>query len=157
MTAPSTTANLTDVLGHEADLYEGLLALLAEEEAALVAGNTRAVADCLARAETLVLKLRLLETSRQALVAQLTGRSDARLTELPASAAHALTPARERLERTLPRVERMNRRVSALLGRALGVFATTLDLIRDAVGLSRQYTAQGALVRASLPTIDGRA
>ena len=46
--------------------------VLAEEEAALIAGDTRAVGDCLARTETLVLKLRLLETSRETLVAQLT-------------------------------------------------------------------------------------
>jgi flagellar biosynthesis/type III secretory pathway chaperone len=149
--------DLTDVLRREADLYDDLLVILAEEEAALVAGDTRTVGDCLARTETLVLKLRLLETSRQSLVAQLTGRPDALLSELPAGAANALQPVRARLDSTLPRIERMNRRLSALLGRALNLFGATLDLIRDAAGLSHQYTAHGGLTRASLPTIDGRA
>ena len=152
-----SAANLTDVLSREADLYDDLLVLLTEEEAALMAGDTRAVGDCLARTETLVLKLRVLETSRETLVAQLTGRRDARLTELPTPAADVLGPVRARLDSTLPRVERMNRRVSALLGRALHLFGVTLDLIRDAAGLSRHYTAHGGLTRAPLPTIDGRA
>jgi flagellar biosynthesis/type III secretory pathway chaperone len=149
--------NLAEVLGQEADLYEELLALLGEEEAALVAGNTRAVGECMARAETLVLRLRLLETSRETLVARLTGRRDARLSELPAAAIQGLAPVQARLEATLPRVERVNRRVSALLGRALNLFGATLDLIRDAAGLSHQYTAHGALTRMTASTIDGRA
>jgi flagellar biosynthesis/type III secretory pathway chaperone len=152
-----SATNLTEVLSQEADLYEDLLALLTEEEAALVAGNTRVVGECMARTETLVLKLRLLETSRETLVAQLTGRTDARLSELPAGAMQALAPVQARLEATLPRVERMNRRVSALLSRALNLFGATLDLIRDAAGLSHQYTAHGGLTRAAVPTIDGRA
>jgi hypothetical protein len=68
-----------------------------------------------------------------------------------------LAPVQARLEATLPRVERVNRRVSALLGRALNLFGATLDLIRDAAGLSHQYTALGALTRTAAPTIDGRA
>lgn len=159
MTLPSAPAesNLTEILSREADLYDDLLRLLTEQEGALIAGNTRAVGDCLARTETLVLKLRLLETSRETVVAHLAGRRDAKLSELPGAAARVLGPIRARLEATLPRVDRVNRRVTALLERSLRLFDTTLELIRDAAGLSPQYTAHGALARAVLPTIDGRA
>lgn len=153
----SATQHLADVLGREAELYEHLLGLLAEEEAALIAGDTRAVAACLSRSETLVLELRLLETARETLVAQLTGRRDARLSEVPGADAGALGQARARLEAALPRVERMNRRVSALLARALHLFESTLELIRSAAGLGRHYTAAGTLVGSSGPTLDGRA
>ncbi len=153
----SASLSLTEVLDREADLYENLLGLLHEEEAALIAGNARAVGDCLARTETLVLQLRLLENSRETLVTQLTGRRDARLRELPEPATGRLGLARARLEATLPRVEAMNGRVTALLHRALRLFDTTLDLIREAAGLNRQYTAGGALTRAARSVIDGRA
>ena len=153
----SASATLADVLDREADLYESLLGLLREEEAALIAGNTRAVGECLARTETLVLQLRLLENSRETLVTQLTGRRDARLGELPETATGSLRRARARLEATLPNVEVMNRRVTALLHRALRLFDTTLDLIREAAGLNHQYTAGGALTRGARSVIDGRA
>ncbi len=154
MTRPS---ELADVLAREADLYDDLLALLEQEEAALIAGDTRAVGDCLARSETLVLNLRLLEASRQALVARLTGRPDTRLRELPEAAAGPLARARARLEATLPRVERTNRRVSALLQRSLALFDATLDLIRGAAGLNRRYTADGGLAGGAPHAIDGTA
>ena len=153
----SASVTLADVLDREADLYESLLGLLREEEAALIAGNTRAVGACLARTETLVLQLRLLESSRETLVTQLTGRHDARLRELPETATGSLRRARARLEATLPNVEVMNRRVTALLHRALRLFDTTLDLIREAAGLNHQYTAGGALTRGARSVIDGRA
>lgn len=153
----SASASLAEVLDREADLYEDLLRLLHEEEAALIAGNTRAVGDCLARTETLVLQLRLLENSRETLVTQITGRRNARLGEVPETAAGSLGRARARLETTLPTVDVMNRRVTALLQRALRLFDTTLDLIRDAAGLNHQYTAAGALTRGAHSVIDGRA
>jgi flagellar biosynthesis/type III secretory pathway chaperone len=153
----SVSSNLADVLGHEADLYDELVDLLAEEETALIAGNTRAVADCMARSETLVLKLRLLETSRQTLVAQLTGDRQTRLGDLPGADDEPLGRARARLQATLPRVERMNRRVTALLERSLRLFDATLDLLRDAAGVGRHYTARGELAGAGFPMIDGRA
>lgn len=153
----SAASNLADVLGREADLYDDLLDLLAEEETALIAGNTRAVGECMARSETLVLRLRLLEASRQTLVAQLTGRRDTQLSELPGSGDSALGQARARLQAALPKVERMNRRVTALLERSLRLFDATLDLLRNAAGLGRQYTASGALAGSGLPMIDGRA
>ncbi|MBI3634967.1 MAG: flagellar protein FlgN [Candidatus Rokubacteria bacterium] len=152
----SATA-LADLLGREADLYDRLLALLTEEEAALLAGDTPAVARCLTRTETLVLELRLIETSRESLVARLAGGRATRLRELPEATAVAVDNARARLELSLPRVERLNRRVKALLERSLALFATTLDLIREAAGLPRHYTAEGMLATAALPTIDGRA
>jgi flagellar biosynthesis/type III secretory pathway chaperone len=153
----SASTSLAEVLDREADVYESLLALLHEEEAALIAGNASAVGNCLARTETLVLQLRLLENSRETLVTQLTGRRDTRLRELPEPTAGPLGRARARLEATLPRVEAMNTRVTALLHRALRLFDTTLDLIREAAGLNRQYTAGGALTHSAQPMIDGRA
>jgi len=153
----NASTSLAEVLDREADVYESLLALLHEEEAALIAGNAKAVGNCLARTETLVLQLRLLENSRETLVTQLTGRRDTRLREIPGPAAGSLGRARARLEATLPRVEAMNSRVSALLHRALRLFDTTLALIREAAGLNRQYTAGGALTGSPQSMIDGRA
>lgn len=153
----ATTTRLAEVLLRQADLYETLLALLEEEEAALIAGNTRAVGECLVRSENLVLQLRLLETSREALVTQITGRPATRLAELPDTEAGALGRARGRLEAVLPRVERTNRRVKALLERGLKLFDVTLDLVRGAAGLGRHYTATGTLAPIGVPMIDGRA
>jgi flagellar biosynthesis/type III secretory pathway chaperone len=154
MTASST---LADLLLREADLYDELLRLLEEEERALIAGDTRAVADCLARSETVVLTLRLLENSRETLVARLAGHGRARLAELPGADLGPLGRARARLEASLPRVERMNRRITALLERSLRLFDATLELIRGTAGLGRQYTAAGTLASVGRPTIDGRA
>ena len=153
----NASSNLAEVLDREADLYEDLLGLLHEEEAALIAGNTRVVGECLARTETLVLKLRLLETSRETLVSQLTARRDARLRDLPEPVPSALARARGRLEATLPTVDVMNRRVSALLRRALTLFDVTLEFIREAAGLNRHYTADGEITRSAPSVIDGRA
>ena len=91
------------------------------------------------------------------LVSKLTGRRDTRLGELPGTATDSLGRARSRLVTTLPLVDVMNRRVTALLQRALRLFDTTLDLIREAAGLDHQYTAGGALTRGTRPVIDGRA
>jgi flagellar biosynthesis/type III secretory pathway chaperone len=154
MTSSSTLAEL---LVREADLYDELLTLLHDEERALIAGDTRSVGDCLARTETLVLKLRLLETSRETLVAQLAGDRRTRLADLPGADHGALATARARLEATLPTVERVNRRVTALLERSLRLFDVTLELIRGAAGLGRQYTAAGTLAPAGRAMIDGRA
>jgi flagellar biosynthesis/type III secretory pathway chaperone len=153
----ATTTRLAEVLLRQADLYENLLGLLEEEEAALIAGDTRAVGECLVRSENLVLQLRLLETSREALVTQLTGRRTARLAELPDTDTGTLGRARSRLEAVLPRVERTNRRVKALLERGLKLFDVTLDLVRGAAGLGRHYTATGTLAPIAVPMIDGRA
>jgi flagellar biosynthesis/type III secretory pathway chaperone len=137
-------SSLAEVLDRETDLYENLLDLLHEEEAALIAGNIRAVRECLARMETLVLQLRLLENSRETLVTRLTGRRDARLGEVPGMANGSLGRARARLETTLLIIEVMNQRVTALLHQALRLFDTTLDVIRDAAGLNHQFTAAAA-------------
>jgi flagellar biosynthesis/type III secretory pathway chaperone len=151
-----SSSGLADVLAREADLYEDLLGVLEREEAALIAGDTRAVGTYLARTETLVLELRLLETSRETLVAQLTGRRKTRLSEMPAATSTALVTARARLSATLPRVERMNRRVTALLERSLKLFEATMDLVRETAGLTRHYTADGVIARTAPRTIDGR-
>jgi flagellar biosynthesis/type III secretory pathway chaperone len=153
----STASRLADVLGREADVYESLLEVLQHEEAALIAGDARRVGDCMTRTESLVLELRLLETSRATLVTQLTGRADTPLRDLPGATGAPLAPARERLGATLSRVQRTSRRVTALLDRSLQLFDATLELIRDAAGLTRHYTPAGVLARVSAPTIDGRA
>ncbi len=152
-----SAAALADLLDREADLYDRLLALLTEEEGALMAGDAPAVARCLARTETLVLDLRLVEASRESLVTRLAGGRAVRLRDLPEASLDTVGRARARLEVSLPRVERLNRRVKALLERSLALFAATLELIRDAAGLPRHYTADGVVAASALPTIDGRA
>jgi len=153
----SPSSGLAGVLARQADLYDDLLALLQRQEAAIIAGDTRAVGECMARTESLVLELRLLETSRETLVSQLTGRADTPLRELPGAGEGPLGAARSRLAATLPRVHGMNRRVTALLERSLRLVDATLELVREAAGLTRHYTPRGVVARSAPPTIDGRA
>jgi flagellar biosynthesis/type III secretory pathway chaperone len=147
---------LAEILEQEADLYEALLAVLGEEESALLHGQAAGITACLARKEALVLQIRLAETSRQATVMRLTGRSDARLGELPAAEVEALGRARARLGDLLPRVERRNRRVEALLARAVARLRHTVELVREAAGGTPRYTPGGELVSAGRGKLDGR-
>jgi flagellar biosynthesis/type III secretory pathway chaperone len=153
----ATPASLADVLAGETALYEKLLGVLRDEEHALLENDGRAVADGLARKESLILEIRLAELSRQALVARVTGRSDTRLRDLPPDASRDLTAARTRLLSVLPEIERVNHRVAALLQRSLGRLRSALELIRDAAGIDRHYTADAREVSGLLRAVDGRA
>jgi flagellar biosynthesis/type III secretory pathway chaperone len=131
----SASASLADVLTCEIALYEKLLAVLREEENALLANDPRALADRLARKERLILELRLAELSRQALVARITGRADTRLKTLPAAMSSCdLTAARARLLSLLPEVERVNHRVAALVRRSVDRLRSALELTSDTAG-----------------------
>lgn len=154
MSAPLPT--LADILTDEADLYEQLLTLLGEEEAALVAGDPSPLADCVARKETLTLKLRLAEHARQVLVTRLGSDPGTRLAELPGVQGEELDRAATRLKALLARVQRANSRVEALLARALVRIRTTLELIQDAAGVSRGYSANAQLVSGSVAMFQGR-
>jgi flagellar biosynthesis/type III secretory pathway chaperone len=151
-------ASLAEVLASETALYEKLLTVLREEEAALLANDGRAVADGLARKETLILEIRLAELSRQALVTRVTGRADTRLRDLPPDvASRDIDAARASLLSVLPEVERVNQRVAALLNRGLGRLRSALELLRDAAGIERHYTADAREVTGVLRAVDGRA
>ncbi len=153
----SSLPSLVDVLDEEAALYEALLALLAEEEQALLNGNTRAVADCVPRKETITVKIRLAELSRQATVARMTGRANARLGDLPSAAVAELGAARARLGQLLPKVDVANHRVEVLLHRSLTRLHTALEMIQDAAGTTRRYGARGELLGARGPRVQGEA
>jgi flagellar biosynthesis/type III secretory pathway chaperone len=147
---------LAEILVDQAALYEELLGVLTEEEAALIRGDSEAVAATLPRKDSLTVRIRLLEMSRQATVLRLTGRADTRLRDLPNADAGELGTARARLTAVLHRVERANRRVEALLTRALSRLRNTLELVHDALGGGRRYTATAQLVTAGARTLDGR-
>jgi flagellar biosynthesis/type III secretory pathway chaperone len=151
--APTLASILTD----EAALYEELLDVLTEEEAALARGDSGVVAASLPRKETIALKLRLLERSREATVTRMTGRAECRLRELPGADLGDLGAARRRLSAALEAVVRANDRVDALLSRALARLRATLDFLHEAAGAGRHYTADAALVAVTMPTVDGRA
>jgi flagellar biosynthesis/type III secretory pathway chaperone len=147
---------LVEILDREADLYAELRDLLAEEEAALVKGSGQVTATSLARKEGLLVEIQMVEVSRQAVVRRLTGRTDARLRDLPGADVGELARARARLTALLPEVAESSRRVDVLLERALTRLHNTLDLIREAVGMGPQYTPGARLVQAPMPTLDGR-
>jgi flagellar biosynthesis/type III secretory pathway chaperone len=156
--ATGRAVSLAEVLADETALYERLLQLLREEEAALLQSDGRAVANGVARKETLILQIRLAEASRQAVVRHLTGRSDTRLRDLPATVVtRDLETARARLLSVLPEVERANHRVAALLGRALGRLAMALGLLRESAGVANHYTADARQVSGRLRAVDGTA
>ena len=150
------TPTLAEILRDEATLYDELLTVLTEEEAALVRGDASVLAESLARKDTIVVKLRLLEHSRQATVTRLTGRPDTPLRQLPGAGTGELAAARTRLATVLHQVERANARLDALLSRALSRLRQTLEFLRDAGG-DRQYTSGARLIGSGLTTIDGRA
>lgn len=149
--------SLAEALEREAGLYEELLALLSEEEAALVKGSGRIVAERLARKDALLAEIALAEESRQAAVKRLAGRPDVRLRDLPAARQGEVARARMRLTAVLPEVAAVGRRVDVLLDRALFRLHHTLEMIRDAAGLAPEYTAGARLVQAPMRMLDGRA
>jgi flagellar biosynthesis/type III secretory pathway chaperone len=153
----SSLPGLVDILDEESALYEQLLALLAEEEQALLNGNGLAVASCLPKKETLTAKIRLAELSRQATVARIAGRAEARIADLPPTAAAELGTARTRLSTLLPQVDVANRRVEVLLQRATARLYNALDMIEEAAGTNRRYGARGELLTARAPRVEGEA
>ena len=148
---------LAAILHEEAALYEQLLTLLQEEETSLIRGSGRATVDGLARKEALLLEIRIAEVSRHATVKRLTGRSDARLRDLPQASVGELGHARARLTAVLPEVAEASRRVDFLLSRALGRLRDSLALIREAAGLGPWYTPEAQVLTTAPSTLDGRA
>lgn len=146
---------LAEILAGEALLYERLLAVLAEEEQALTGGRLPLVAECVTRKENLVLEIRLAELARQAATARAAREpapSTARRDDDP-----AVVESRDRLRAVVPHVQRANRRVAALIDRALARLSTTLEILQDTAGAGRHYRPDGALVGTLPSAVDGRA
>jgi len=148
----TASPRLAEIIRNEAALYERLFACLGEEEDALVAGRTVAIADCVTRKENLVLEIRLAEIARQSALLRLSRERGglACLDDDP-----ELDEARSRLREILPRVLLSNRRVAALLDRALSRLQATLEILHESVGPGRRYRADGGLVGVLPSTIDG--
>jgi flagellar biosynthesis/type III secretory pathway chaperone len=150
--AVTETPGLADILAGEAVLYERLLAVLGEEERALVVGRLGVVAACVTRKENLVLEIRLAELARQAAVARRSGDAPGADDSDP-----AVVEARERLRDVVPRVLRANRCVAALVDRSLTRLHATLEILQDTAGAGRRYRPDGALVGKLPSAVDGRA
>jgi flagellar biosynthesis/type III secretory pathway chaperone len=150
----SGAPGLAEILAGEAVLYERLLALLAEEEGALVGGRLAVVAECVTRKENLVLEIRLAELARQTAIARVT-----RDTGSSVAWQHddAVLEARDRLRDVLPGVVRANRRVAALIDRSLARVHATLEILHDTAGAGRSYRPDGAVVGGLPNAVDGRA
>src|SRR5215471_3001332 len=148
----TASPRVAEIIRNEAALYERLFACLGEEEDALVAGRTVAVADCVTRKENLVLEIRLAEIARQSALLRLSRERGglACLDDDP-----EIDEARSRLREILPRVLLSNRRVAALLDRALSRLQATLEILHESVGPGRRYRADGGLVGVLPSTIDG--
>jgi hypothetical protein len=151
------TAALGRILEEEAALHEELLALLDREEASLLAGSGRVTAETLLRKEELLGLIVRAEERRRRAVEALGGRAGCRLRELPGADETPLREARDRLVAVLARVGAAAARVDVLLERTLGRLREVAALVHDALGHGPRYTAQGALRRPALPTLDGRA
>jgi hypothetical protein len=152
-----TPPDLARILHEEARLYEELLGALRDEERALIEGGGQRIAQSVSTKERLILEIRLAELSRQAAVRQIAGRTDTPLRDLPGADSGDLARARARLSSVLPAVADASRRVSVLLGRALGRLHDTLDVIQEIASGGPGYTAAAVRVRSSRPTLDGRA
>src|SRR3972149_11901211 len=104
--------DLVHLLSQEADEYGKLLALLSDEERALVQGRSADVAELTKQKERLALELKVLEEARQALIRRLAGplglpTGEVTLTRLieavPQNRAPALRDLRGRLTELMGR------------------------------------------------------
>ena len=150
--AVTVEPSLAEILAGEASLYERLLAVLGEEERALVGRRLHVVAGCVTRKENLVLEIRLAELARQAAVAR---RSPAARADDDSDPA--VIEAREQLREVVPQVLRANRSVAALVDRSLARLHATLEILQDTAGAGRQYRRDGGLVGQLPSAVDGRA
>ena len=147
-------SDLSDLLGKELDLYRSLLSLLQKERRTVVDCSIEDLIQINKRKENLVLKMRILEQSRQSLLEELAeaiGIPTEALTlsvleeRLEEPMATKLNILRSKLSAILQSIREANEENRVFLQHSVDFVKGSLDLIRHLTLTSPTYMASGGL------------
>ncbi len=149
-----TVSGLVALLHEEADIFETLLEILRKENQALIHINVETLHRLAKEKETLSLKGRMCEETRQHLLekmrAELHVQGDTDLNfsllveRIPEHLRPALIQARNRLLKVAEEIVLMNCQNGALVQDSLRLIESSLNLIREATGTAT-YQRKGTL------------
>ncbi len=147
-------SDLSDLLGEELDLYRSLLSLLQKERRTVVDCSIEDLIQINKKKENLVLKMRILEQSRQALlekIAEAIGIPPEALTlsvleeRLEEPLANQLSTLRSKLRAILQSIREANEENRVFLQHSVDFVKGSLDLIRHLTLTSPTYMPTGGL------------
>jgi len=146
--------DLTELMGMEFDIYRSLLSLLQEERSAFVDGSVEDLIQTCKKKDNLILKIRIVEQSREAILEKLANRMGLSRNELTLSnleqrlkqpfATHLQT-LRSNLSAILQSVQEMNEENQVYLQHSVDFVKRSLHLIRYLTVSSSKYVASRAL------------
>ena len=146
--------DLSDLLGKEYALYQSLLSLLQKERRIVVDCSATDLIQTNKEKENLVLKIRILEQSRQAIIEELAERMGLSSDELTLSTleerlkepfAGRLRTLRSKLSAVLQSIREANEENRVFLQHSVDFVKGSLALIRYLTVSSPTYVASGAL------------
>ncbi|MBW2056217.1 MAG: flagellar protein FlgN [Deltaproteobacteria bacterium] len=146
--------DLSDLLARELEIYRSLLSLLQQERRIVVDCSIPELIQATKEKENLVLKIRILEQSRQAILQDLAGRMGLSPDELTLSALEArleeplagrLRSLRSNLSAILRSIQEANEENRVFLQHSADFVRGSLALIRYLAVSSPKYAASGVL------------
>jgi flagellar biosynthesis/type III secretory pathway chaperone len=146
--------DLSDILGRELDIYRSLLSLLQKERRIIVDCSIEGLIRNNKEKENLVLKIRILEQSREAVLEKLANRMGLSLDGLTLSmlekrlkepVAAQLRTLRSSLSAILQSIREVNEENQAYLQHSMDLVKGSLSLIRYLTVSTPKYIASGAL------------
>lgn len=146
--------DLSDLLRREFDVYRSLLSLLQQERRIVVDCSIEELIHTNKEKENLVLKIRILEESREAILERLAEKLGLPLRELTLSKLEEklgdpfvdqLRNLRSKLSAILQSIREVNEENRAFLQHSVDFVKGSLALIRYLTGSSPKYMASGAL------------
>lgn len=153
-----TITGLIALLHEEVDIFETLLAILKKENQALIHINVETLHRLAKEKETLSLKGRMCEETRQHLLEKLKGELrfqdtsplnfSTLVTRIPGHLKPALLQARNRLLKVAEEIVLLNCQNGALIQDSLHLIESSLSLIREATGTAT-YRRKGAFSKPS--------